>query len=88
MGCCTECDMTSDYQKAVKAMAGGALTNLIGADQLFISLGAPREVHWALGGVAASAVMEGQLPGLEIDTLKCAAAGYAGGWVLRYFMRT
>ncbi|KAL3908702.1 MAG: hypothetical protein SGPRY_009696 [Prymnesium sp.] len=59
-------------------MAGGALTNLTGADQLFISLGAPREMHWALGGVAASAVMEGQLPGLELETLKCAAAGYAG----------
>ncbi|KAL3903851.1 MAG: hypothetical protein SGPRY_011513, partial [Prymnesium sp.] len=78
MGCCAECDMTTDYQKALKAMPDDALTNLTGADQLSISFGAPREVHWALGGVAASAVMEGQLPGLEIETLKCAAARYAG----------
>lgn len=83
---CTDCDVTSDYKTVLTAMAVGAITNLTSADLIFTSLGAPREVHWALGGVAASAVVEGQLPELDLDTLKCAAARYAGDYVFQYMM--
>ena len=83
MTSCCKKDSGAYYAKALKAALAGALTNLSGADQLFVSLGAPPEVHWALGGVAATALMEMELPGLDVDTAKCAAAGYAGGYLLR-----
>ena len=86
MACCTEC-AHSDYKKGLAAMAAGALTSLSGADQLFVSLGAPEGVHWALGGVAASAALERELPGLDLDTAKCVVAGYAGGYLLKVLMR-
>lgn len=86
MACCTEC-VHFYYKKGLAAMAAGALTNLSGADKLFLLLGAPRSVHWALGGVAASAALEGELQRLDLDTAKCAAAGFADGYLLRVLMR-
>ena len=83
MVCCTECEY-SNYKKSLAAMAAGALTQLSGADKLFVSLGAPESVHWALGGVAASAALEMELPWLDVQTAKCAAAGYAGGYLIKF----
>lgn len=68
-------------------MAAGALPHLSGADQLFVSLGAPESVHWALSGVASSVALQGELPGLDLDTAKCAAARYAGGCILKILIR-
>lgn len=51
----------SQYKKGLKEAA-----NLTGADRLFISLGAPRGVHWALVGVATGAYLNELWPELDV----------------------
>ena len=58
----------------------GAVTHVIGLDRLFVGLGAPPALHWALGGAAADYQCRGG-PVFDQEYAMNMATGYAGGVV-------
>lgn len=77
MGC------SSNNSKRLTSALAGAAAAYTGVDTVFVRFGAPRELHWALAGVAVDLSCRGV--GAAIDPLMesgiSAAAGYAGAMV-------
>lgn len=72
--------MTCNQVYASAAVAG-ALSSPAGLDTLLVARGFPREVHWALTGLAIDTLCRGKLiPSIDQQSLMSAAAGYAGGF--------
>lgn len=74
MGC------SSSNSKRMTSAVAGAAAAYTGLDTMFVPFGAPRELHWALAGVAVDLSCRGV--GVAVDPLMetgiSAAAGYAG----------
>lgn len=67
-------------QKRTASAIAGAFAAYSGADAIFVGFGAPRELHWALAGVAVDVTCRGANevvdPIMEVGL--SALAGYGG----------
>lgn len=73
-----------DCSNPYKAVAGGALTALLGVDTVFMSAGLPPGVHHALAGYATDAYCGG---GVTVDSKQaamCALGGFVGGFGMMF----
>ncbi|AUD57265.1 hypothetical protein [Pleurochrysis sp. endemic virus 1a] len=85
-------DSITDFdlcEKKWKSMVAGAAVALTGLDGAFVSLGAPREAHWALAGAGLNLFCQNKKGQMEIDTtvLMCALGGFVGGFAVRIARR-
>ena len=78
--------MPSCTNTMVLAATSAAMTHALSLDLLFIRLGAPPAIHWALAGVAADQYCKGRLTADE-QTGYSAIAGYAGGYAMAMLLR-
>lgn len=77
MGC-----SSSNSKRLTSALAGAAAA-YTGLDMALVQFGAPRELHWALAGVAVDLSCRGVGAAIDplMETGMSAAAGYAGAMI-------
>ena len=73
----------SNNSKRMTSALAGAVAAYTGADTIFVNFGAPRELHWALAGVAVDFTCRGVGPVVDplMEVGMSAVAGYAGAMV-------
>lgn len=63
-----------------RAVLAGAVAAVTGLDRLFVRLGAPRAVHWALAGFGTDVYCKGEIDYSRLAL--CGAGGFAGGMAI------
>lgn len=73
----------SNNSKRLTSALAGAAAAYSGLDTMFVSFGAPRELHWALSGIAVDLTCRGVGPSIDplVETAISGAAGYAGAMI-------